>query len=67
MNTMYLVTYICIKLSNYLDIYYVPEKYEDIKNTKQTTYDVVVKSTLLHVQKTRSSYHTRTLSNGSSK
>ena len=41
-------------------------KYEGIKNAKQTTY-VRVKSILLHMQKTRSSYHVRTLSNGSSK
>ena len=34
---MYLVTYSCIKLSNYLDII-CTRKYEDINNTKQTTY-----------------------------
>ena len=63
MYTMYLVTYIRVKLWNYVGIY-VSVKYEDIKNTEQTAYDIWVKSILLHMQQTRSSYHIRTLRNG---
>ena len=65
---MYLVTYIVVASNCQITwIYNMYQKIWRYQKYKSNYICVWVKSILLHMQKTRSSYHIRTLSNGSSK